>query len=79
VIHDAAAVIERVRRMLDHGEVVTYSEKPLKMQPRSILLHGDTPGALDLAKAIRQEIELSGSRIVPVSRLLEEAADRIKA
>lgn len=79
VIHDAAAVIERVRRMLDRGEVVTYSEKSLKMRPQSILLHGDTPGALDLAKAIRQEIELSGSRIVPVSRLLEEAADRIKA
>ena len=41
--------------------------------------HGDTPGALDLAKAIRQEIELTGGRIVPVSRLLEEAAGRLKA
>lgn len=71
VIHDAAAVIERVRRVLDRGEVVTSSEKPLKMRPQSILLHGDTPGALDLAKAIRHEIEHSGGRIVPVSRLLE--------
>jgi UPF0271 protein len=58
---------------------VTYSEKPLKMRPQSILLHGDTPGALDLAKAIRQEIEHNGGRIVPVSRLLEQAAGGIKA
>jgi UPF0271 protein len=72
-------VIERIRRMLDRGEVVTYSEKPLRMQPRSILLHGDTPGALDLAKAIRREIELAGGRIVPVSRLLEQADCGIKA
>lgn len=79
VIHDRGAVIERVRRMLDRGEVVTSNEKPLKMRPQSILLHGDTPGALDLAKAIRQEIELTGGRIVPVSRLLEQAAGRSKA
>jgi 5-oxoprolinase (ATP-hydrolysing) subunit A len=70
VIHDQGAVIERVRHMLSHGEVVTYSGKPLKMRPRSILLHGDTPGALDLARSIRQEIEAVGGRIVPASRLL---------
>jgi UPF0271 protein len=70
VIHDEGAVIERVRRMLDRGEVVTYTGKPLKMRPRSILLHGDTPGALDLARSIRREVEAVGGRIVPVSRLL---------
>lgn len=70
VIHDESLVIARVRRMLDRQEVVTYSGKFLKMQPRSILLHGDTPGALDLAKLIRREIEAGGGKIVPVSRLL---------
>jgi 5-oxoprolinase (ATP-hydrolysing) subunit A len=42
----------------------------LKMRPRSILLHGDTPGALDLARSLRREIEAVGGRIVPASRLL---------
>ena len=70
VIHDEHQVLARVRRMLEQQEVVTYSGKPLKMQPRSILLHGDTPGALELAKTIRREIETAGGRIVPVSRLL---------
>jgi UPF0271 protein len=71
VIHDEGAVIERVRRMLDRGEVVTYTGKPLKMRPRSILLHGDTPHAIDLARSVRREVEAAGGSILPVSRLLE--------
>ncbi len=68
VIHDPALVLERVRRMLDSGTVITHSGKPLAMRPRSILLHGDTDGAVDLARRIRAEIEHGGGRIVPVSR-----------
>ena len=39
------------------------------MRPHSILVHGDTPGAVALARAIRREIEAAGGRVVPVSRL----------
>ena len=38
------------------------------MNVRSILLHGDTPGAVALARTIRGEIESTGGRIVPISR-----------
>ena len=37
------------------------------MNARSILLHGDTPGAVGLARTIRREIEAGGGRIVPIS------------
>ena len=40
------------------------------MRPHSILVHGDTPGAVALARAIRREIEAAGGRVVPVSRLM---------
>ena len=50
------------------GVVITHGGTPLPMRPRSILLHGDTAGAVDLARAIRAEIEQGGGRIVPVSR-----------
>jgi UPF0271 protein len=68
VIKDEAAVLERVRRLLDDGTVITYSGRKLAMSARSILLHGDTPGAVALARTIRREIEASGGRIVPISR-----------
>jgi len=68
VIHDEAAVLERVRRLLSDGDVLTHSGRRLAMRPRSILVHGDTPGAVALARTIRHEIEAGGGRIVPISR-----------
>ncbi|HSV45148.1 MAG TPA: 5-oxoprolinase subunit PxpA [Ramlibacter sp.] len=70
VIHDEAAVLERVGRLLAQGHVVTHSGRTLAMRPRSILLHGDTPGAVALARAVRHQIEAGGGRIVPISRQL---------
>jgi UPF0271 protein len=70
VIKDEAAVLARVRRLLLDGTVVTYSGKALAMKARSILLHGDTPGAVQLARTIRSEIEAAGGRIVPISQQL---------
>jgi 5-oxoprolinase (ATP-hydrolysing) subunit A len=70
VIHDEATVLDRVQRLLREGIVMTYDGRPLPMRPQSILVHGDTPGAVALARAIRREIEASGGRVVPVSRLV---------
>ena len=70
VIKDEASVLARVRRLLDDGTVVTYSGKTLSMPVRSILLHGDTPGAVTLARTIRREIEAGGGHIVPISQQL---------
>jgi 5-oxoprolinase (ATP-hydrolysing) subunit A len=70
VIHDEAAVLARVRPLLRDGTVTTYSGATRPMTARSILVHGDTPGAVQLARSIRAEIEASGGRIVPISRQL---------
>jgi UPF0271 protein len=70
VIHDEERVLERVRRILIAGEVMTHSGRTLLMRPASILLHGDTNGAVGLARAIRNEIEACWGRIVPISRQL---------
>jgi 5-oxoprolinase (ATP-hydrolysing) subunit A len=68
VIKDPAAVLTRVRRLLLEGTIVTYSGKTLAMPASSILLHGDTPGAVGFAETIRGAIENAGIRIVPLSR-----------
>jgi UPF0271 protein len=70
VIHDEGQVLARVRRLLVEGCVVTHSGGTLPMRPRSILVHGDTPGAVALARAIRCEIEGGGGQVVPISRQL---------
>ena len=52
-MHDEAVVLERVRRLLRDGVVETYDGSLLPMRPHSILLHGDTPGAVALGTALR--------------------------
>ncbi len=70
VIHEAAAVLQRVRLLLSEGQVLTHSGQRLALRPNSILVHGDTPGAVALAVQVRQAVAEAGGRIVPISRQL---------
>jgi UPF0271 protein len=68
VIHDRDAVLARISRLLADGSVVTCTGRTLAMPSAAILLHGDTPGAVALAQAIRATAVASGARIVPLTR-----------
>ncbi|UZJ57854.1 5-oxoprolinase subunit PxpA [Pseudomonas sp. KU26590] len=70
VIKEPGKVRERVRQFLDDGTVTCYSGERIKMDACSILLHGDTAGAVQLARDIREEIQQGGGEIVPISRLI---------
>ena len=72
VIKDEEAVLARVRQLLKTGTVTTYGGATIPMRARQILVHGDTPGAVQLARTIRAEIENGGGRIVPISRQAAE-------
>jgi 5-oxoprolinase (ATP-hydrolysing) subunit A len=67
VIHDEGAVVSRVHRLLAEGVVETQDGMTIPMAARSILLHGDTAGALSLARAIRAAVETQGHSVVPLS------------
>ena len=59
-----------VKRLLDDGVITSINGKKLPIKVQSILLHGDTPGAVEAARDIRREIESGNGRIVPLSRLV---------
>ncbi len=69
VIHDANVVMNRVLQVLQDRTVTSIEGQTLPMRVQSILLHGDTPGAVALAQAVRQAIETGGGKVVPISRL----------
>lgn len=75
VIHDRDAVLDRVVRLLREGCVIAASGKRLATQACSILVHGDTDGAVALAQAIRQAIEAEGGAVTPLSRLQSGSGD----
>lgn len=67
VIHERDTVLARVRQLLEEGTVTSSTGRKIPMRVHSILLHGDTPGAVELARAVRGVVEQAG-RVVPISR-----------
>ncbi|MEV6305782.1 5-oxoprolinase subunit PxpA [Actinoplanes sp. NPDC051861] len=54
LVHEPRAVVERAVRMAVGGEVVAADGSVIACLVRSICVHGDTPGAVELARAVRQ-------------------------
>ena len=70
VIKDHAAATERILRLLDDGSLVTIDGETIRIEVQSILVHSDTPGALDMARDIRAAIAAAGGEVTPLSKLL---------
>lgn len=65
VIHDPEVVIERCLRLAKTGEILAIDGTVLTSEARSICLHGDTPGAVDMARDVRDALEGEGIAIAP--------------
>jgi UPF0271 protein len=69
LVKDVGSVRARVRRFLTEGKVEAIDGTMIDMPARSILVHSDTPGSLDLARLIRDEIAAAGAELASVSEL----------
>ncbi|MFC8147335.1 LamB/YcsF family protein [Streptomyces paradoxus] len=63
VVTDPDAVVERSLGLARSGEVVSRSGTRIEVRARSLCLHGDTPGAVELARRVRERLEASGVRV----------------
>ncbi|PTT60979.1 LamB/YcsF family protein [Arthrobacter sp. HMWF013] len=70
VIHDPSAIVDRTIRMVCEGLIQTVAGTDLPIVADTVLLHGDTPGAVQLARQVRAELERAGVRIAPVAQVL---------
>jgi UPF0271 protein len=60
LVTDPDAVVERSVRLATAGEVVAVDGSVLAMRVSSLCVHGDTPGAVDLAGRVRQALGEAG-------------------
>ncbi len=65
VITDPAAVRAQVRQLVSEGTVEAQDGSTVPMGAESICVHGDTPAALAIAVAVREEIERAGCAVRP--------------
>ncbi len=66
VLHDAAVAAPRILDMLKAGAIIAESGKQIPCQIDTICLHGDTEGALAMARGIRQHLTDAGITIAPL-------------
>jgi UPF0271 protein len=65
LVTDPAAVAERAVRMAVDGVVTAVDGTTVDLDVASVCVHGDTPGAVDLARAVRSALEEAGLRPAP--------------
>ena len=70
VIHDTAEVVERTLRMVTEGKATAITGEQIDVQADSLCLHGDTPGAVEMAAALKRELEAADVEILPLAKIL---------
>ena len=70
VLHDADQIAERTLRMVTEGTVEAVDGSQVDVVADSICLHGDTPGAVAMARAVRDTLEGAGVEVVPLEELV---------
>ena len=57
VIHDAEIAGPRIVKMIKEGAIITKTGKRIETQIDTVCIHGDTPEALDIARAVKLSLE----------------------
>ncbi len=66
VLHDAEIAAPRILKMLQAGAIIAESGAHIPCQIDTICLHGDTPGAVEMARGIRDHLTNAGITIAPL-------------
>ncbi len=66
LISDPVVVTERIRHLVERGTVTTVDGVEIDVSADSICVHGDSPGAPDLARAVRDTLEADGALVAAV-------------
>ena len=68
VLHDPALIAQRVVRMVQDRAVISVSGKTIKVAVDTVCIHGDTRGAIDIARSVRAALEAEGITLAPFAR-----------
>ena len=60
VLHDSAEIADRVASMVTSGRVVAVDGSTIPITVESVCVHGDSPGAVQIATAVRDRLVSDG-------------------
>ncbi len=70
VLHDVDDVAERSLRMVKDGKATAITGDAIEVEADSLCIHGDTPGAVEMAKVLREQLDAEGIVVTPVGQLV---------
>jgi UPF0271 protein len=65
VLHDPAEIAARVAEIVTSGTVTAVDGSRIRVNAESVCVHGDSPGAVDIAKAVRERLLAEGVDLRP--------------
>ncbi|HET6736794.1 LamB/YcsF family protein [Mycobacterium sp.] len=65
VLHDPADIADRVASMVTAGRVAAVDGSTIPITVESICVHGDSPGAVQIANAVRDRLAADGVQLAP--------------
>jgi UPF0271 protein len=60
VLHDPVTIADRVLGMVTTGNVTAVDGSPVELFVKSVCVHGDSPGAVQIAAAVRDRLKADG-------------------
>jgi UPF0271 protein len=60
VLHDPSQIAERMVRLAVHGTIEAIDGSVIHVEAQSICVHGDSPGAVAIARKVRLRLEAEG-------------------
>ena len=72
VLHDPEAIVERCLRMVREGRVEAVDGSVIEFSAQTVCVHGDTPGAVQIARGLREGLAKAGVEIRAFAGPLEQ-------
>ena len=69
VLHDVNEVADRSNQMVIEGIATTISGNEIEVEADSLCIHGDTPGAVQMAMNINNTLKSAGVEIIPLQNI----------
>lgn len=65
VLDDPVAIAQRVVAMVSSGQITAVDGSQVPVSVESVCVHGDSPGAVQIATAVREQLEAAGIDVRP--------------
>lgn len=70
VLHDVEEIVDRSLTLVTEGRATAITGESIDLEADSICLHGDTPGALEMARRLKIAFEHEGIEVLRLTEIL---------